>query len=496
MLLLCFKSSFLDEGRDLFSKNDYKVKDFRIDNVNFNKELIQDMSFVYTKYNRSTKVGNVTILSRIDLEKGENDSFVQVYRRYGNEYKTFGLSYSFSVCKMTESNIIGFGIQTCGKLSCPIKKNVRQTLCNWFPDFSHLPPFIPEGQYMHSTSTDSIVKMIFKQITLFLLCIRSNFAEENQNLFSKFLQHDYSVKDLRMDTINFNKEFIQDISFVYTKYNRTTKTGNFRILTRVDLTKDNSFASVQVYKRYGNEFKTFGLSFSFYLCHLFEDNVVGLGVQKCGKVRCPIKKDVRQTLCNWIPDYSRLPPFIPDGQYMFKHNTTYKNQFLYNFTFSATFRQRDYDVKDFRIDCLNYNNDLVKDMSFVYRKYNRTIKAGNVTILTRVDVLKNDAITFMEAYKRYGNEFKPFGFRFFFDQCRVFEENILGFGVDTCGKLSCPIKKNVRQTLCNWIPDYSRMPPFIPDGEYMVKHNTTYKNQFLFSYNYYLTVYRQVKILN
>ncbi|KAF5287172.1 hypothetical protein FQR65_LT12301 [Abscondita terminalis] len=281
---------------------------------------------------------------------------------------------------------------------------------------------------------------------MFFLCIGSALADENQDLFSKFFQHDYSIKDYRVDGLNYNKHFIEDMLFVYRKYNRSTKAANITMLTRVDLTNNSTSGFLLVYKRYGNEFKTFGLSFSFGLCPMLEKGIFGFTDTTCGKILCPIIK-------------------------------------------------HDYNVKDLRVDHVNYNKEFIQDLSIVYSKYNRTTKAGNMTILTSVDLTKNSTVSFLQGHKRYGNQFKTFGVAITFYHCQAFEENILGLGAETCGKISCPIKKNVRQSLCNWIPDYSRMLPFVPDGEYMVKYYMKYENQIIFSYELFFTVYREVKIL-
>ncbi|KAF5287170.1 hypothetical protein FQR65_LT12299 [Abscondita terminalis] len=263
--------------------------------------------------------------------------------------------------------------------------------------------------------------MPFKKIVTALLCFGLNFAQDGQNLLSKFVQHDYNVKDFRIDNFNYNKELVQDMSFVYSKYNRTLKTGNLTILTRVDVTKTNTFSFMQVFRRYGNEFKTFGVNFSFYHCQIFDENIVGLGAKTCGKISCPIKKNVRQTLCNWVPDFSRMPPFIPDGEYMFF--------------------QHDYDIKDIRVGSLDYNKKLIHDLSFGYRKYNRTTKALNLTCLTLVDLTLNNTSAVLQAYKRYGNEFKEFAIRFPFKYCQALRNEIIGIGTSTSRKFFVSHKK-------------------------------------------------------
>ncbi|KAF5301925.1 hypothetical protein FQR65_LT19172 [Abscondita terminalis] len=107
------------------------------------------------------------------------------------------------------------------------------------------------------------------------------------------------------------------------KYNRSTRAVNFTLLSKIDFTRKNVVGTFQMYKRYGNEFKYFPFRFAICVCQAIEKNLLGLGTQNCGKLGCPVKKNVRQTICNWLPDYSRLPPFLPDGKYVGKINITY-----------------------------------------------------------------------------------------------------------------------------------------------------------------------------
>ncbi|KAF5294696.1 hypothetical protein FQR65_LT10713 [Abscondita terminalis] len=164
--------------------------------------------------------------------------------------------------------------------------------------------------------------------------------------------------------------------------------------------------------------------------------------------------------------------------------------------FLKKFIQHDYEVKDFRVGDITYNPNFVEDISVVYRKYNRTTKALNATILTKVDLTINNTIITLEALKRFDNQYKPFGFRFSNNFCKMIKLNLMGFGTYNCGRLSCPIRKKQRQSYCNWNPDYSQLPPHVPDGYYNIQANVTYQNQFAFNYDFFITVYRRVKMPN
>ncbi|KAF5285771.1 hypothetical protein FQR65_LT13050 [Abscondita terminalis] len=102
----------------------------------------------------------------------------------------------------------------------------------------------------------------------------------------------------------------------------------------------------------------------------------------------------------------------------------------------------------------------------------------------------------VEVLRRFDNQFKPFGVIFSYKLCNTFDRKLMGMGSYSCGELRCPIKKDVRQSFCNWTPDYSHLPPYFPEGEYNVIFNVTYDGQFFYSFDIFSTVYRKVKIPN
>ncbi|KAF5306581.1 hypothetical protein FQR65_LT07308 [Abscondita terminalis] len=311
-----------------------------------------------------------------------------------------------------------------------------------------------------------------------------------------FGKNDYQVKDARVGTVSYNKEFLQEFSVIYRKYNRTTKAINITILSKVDLISRYIIENVEVFKRYGNEFKMTAMKLSYKWCNLYNYNIAGLSTSSdCGRIACPIRKNIRQMMCNWIPDFSRLPPFIPDGEYLLVNNVSYRNQYLLEFNYFVTvYRKNDYHIKDIRIDTVTYNKKFLQEFTVVYRKHNRTTKTINATILSKVDLIDKYIIENLEVFKRYGNEFKMTSIKLSYKFCNLYNHNIAGLSTSECGTFSCPIRKNIRQTLCNWIPDFSRLPPFVPDGEYMLLINVTYRNQYLLDLNYFGTVYRKIRI--
>ncbi|KAF2888083.1 hypothetical protein ILUMI_18091, partial [Ignelater luminosus] len=74
---------------------------------------------------------------------------------------------------------------------------------------------------------------------------------------------------------------------------------------------------VQAYKFASNEYRLFPLRFQFNFCDLFIKDIGGVGSAKCKNfVGCPSQKGKEYHICNFGPDASKLPPFIPNGRYM------------------------------------------------------------------------------------------------------------------------------------------------------------------------------------
>ncbi|KAF5277846.1 hypothetical protein FQR65_LT15909 [Abscondita terminalis] len=102
-----------------------------------------------------------------------------------------------------------------------------------------------------------------------------------------------------------------------------------------------------------------------------------------------------------------------------------------------------YQVKDERIILHGYNNEFLHDYSWYSYKYNRTARVMNMTILSKVNINKGDALVITHTYKRYGNEYKMFPMHYSYDWCQSLEEDVMiSFSRESdCGIIACPIKK-------------------------------------------------------
>ncbi|KAK4878349.1 hypothetical protein RN001_010855 [Aquatica leii] len=180
-----------------------------------------------------------------------------------------------------------------------------------------------------------MLKILF-QLYVSLIVLKHAVGDDDQNIFSKFYQSDYSVKDDRPSVVSYNKQFMKEMSIVVFKYNRTTTVANITIVPLVDLTQDNMLSLVQIYKRYGNEYKTFPIRLMFNQCQALSNNVLGSATFKCGKLACPMLKNIRQQACNWWPDHSRAPPLMPEGQYLARISSTYYKLDLVNIEYMFT----------------------------------------------------------------------------------------------------------------------------------------------------------------
>ncbi|KAF2897614.1 hypothetical protein ILUMI_08562 [Ignelater luminosus] len=76
--------------------------------------------------------------------------------------------------------------------------------------------------------------------------------------------------------------------------------------------------------------------------------------------------------------------------------------------------------------------------------------------------------------------------------CNLINANIGGFQrLLNCGNFSaCPIVSNTNVTFCNYIPDDSMLPPYIPSGNYRVDFHGLYSNNELFVIEVYGKVTR------
>ncbi|KAF2897248.1 hypothetical protein ILUMI_08921 [Ignelater luminosus] len=146
-----------------FHQNDYKLKFERVELVRFNKQYLKKLEVVTYKYNRTSPVVNVTWMYGTDLP--DYDAVVQAYRFTSNEYRLFPLRFQMSVCGAIKTSAAGLQTLThCGNFTgCPFLKDVPTRACNWSPDETRFPPFIPDGEYMLE------IQMIFRNAELYVL---------------------------------------------------------------------------------------------------------------------------------------------------------------------------------------------------------------------------------------------------------------------------------------------------------------------------------------
>ncbi|KAF2888422.1 hypothetical protein ILUMI_17751 [Ignelater luminosus] len=88
---------------------------------------------------------------------------------------------------------------------------------------------------------------------------------------------------------------------------------------------------IQAYRFASNEYRLFPLRFQFNYCAGIENNIVGMSApNKCAREKeCPLKKDQIYRICNFTPNPSKMPPFIPDGRYMIEVQATYLSEEIY-----------------------------------------------------------------------------------------------------------------------------------------------------------------------
>ncbi|KAF2885077.1 hypothetical protein ILUMI_21080 [Ignelater luminosus] len=74
----------------------------------------------------------------------------QSHRFASNEYRLFPIRLQLNACAAIKADAGGIGsITHCGNFTgCPFVKEKTMHICHWQPDPAHLPPFIPDGQYM------------------------------------------------------------------------------------------------------------------------------------------------------------------------------------------------------------------------------------------------------------------------------------------------------------------------------------------------------------
>ncbi|KAF2903384.1 hypothetical protein ILUMI_02802 [Ignelater luminosus] len=146
-----------------FHQNDYKLKFERTELVRFNKQYLKKLEVVTYKYNRTSPVVNITWLFRIDVN--DYDVIVQAYRFASNEYRLFPARLQVGVCGSIKTGAAGLQtLMHCGNFTgCPYLKDVPTRACNWSPDETRFPPFLPDGEYMIE------IQAIFRNAELYVV---------------------------------------------------------------------------------------------------------------------------------------------------------------------------------------------------------------------------------------------------------------------------------------------------------------------------------------
>ncbi|KAF2894423.1 hypothetical protein ILUMI_11751 [Ignelater luminosus] len=147
---------------------------------------------------------------------------------------------------------------------------------------------------------------------------------------SKFLQHDYHFTIERADVHHYDKRYMNYLQAVPFKCNRThvalNGTLNFKINVGSELV-----VMVQMYRFASNEYRLFPVRFQDKFCKFLEENVAGFQrLLNCGNfVGCPVVSNTNITVCNFIPDDSKLPPLIPSGSYKVNLHGFYSDNELF-----------------------------------------------------------------------------------------------------------------------------------------------------------------------
>ncbi|KAF2897927.1 hypothetical protein ILUMI_08248 [Ignelater luminosus] len=139
-------------------------------------------------------------------------------------------------------------------------------------------------------------------------------------------QNDYIMILEHVEIVSYNKQHVGFAKTRNFKYNRTHTGTNFT-LKMLTAFGNNLQMEIQGYKFASNEYRLFPITFAVNICATIAKNDFGLqNLYSCGNFsRCPFKKG-NFVICNWSPDYSKFPPFIPAGSYMMDYILTYFDQ--------------------------------------------------------------------------------------------------------------------------------------------------------------------------
>ncbi|KAF2899203.1 hypothetical protein ILUMI_06971, partial [Ignelater luminosus] len=151
-----------------------------------------------------------------------------------------------------------------------------------------------------------------------------------------FEQHDYFLIFERGEVVSFNTKFVRNFRIRTFKYNRTQAVMNMSIDLKIDF-GNNVKVKVEGYKFASNEYRGFPIVFERRLCSMINSDEFGLrNLYKCGNIStCPIKKGSYH-MCNWFPEESKLPPFVPIGSYKLEMTYMLDSEEVWVFNLYAT----------------------------------------------------------------------------------------------------------------------------------------------------------------
>ncbi|KAF2881923.1 hypothetical protein ILUMI_24253 [Ignelater luminosus] len=155
-------------------------------------------------------------------------------------------------------------------------------------------------------------------------------------------------------------------------------------------------------------------------------------------VGCPKEEEKFYSLCNFVPDWSKLPPLIPNGRY--------------------------------KIEIQGVYNSIEVWLMALY---------GEVIV---------------QAFKFASNEYREFPLRFLINLCDLYAKDAMGIGRSgECRNFSgCPREEKKFYTLCNFVPDMSKLPPLIANGRYKIELQAIYNSIEMWIIAFYGEVTRSI----
>ncbi|KAF2887567.1 hypothetical protein ILUMI_18606 [Ignelater luminosus] len=136
-----------------------------------------------------------------------------------------------------------------------------------------------------------------------------------------------------------------------------------------------------------------------------------------------------------------------------------------------------------RVEIVNFNKRYMKRLEAVTFKYNRTCAAVNATWILNINVGYNLNVV-IQAYKFASNEYRLFPMRLQLNACEAINKDVAG--------LKGYFLQNQLITFCNWSPDQAHLPPFMPNGKYMLELQGLFKTSEIYLLRAYITIYRSI----